>query len=80
MWSGSENDVTPAESAHGYKSLAMHAPGDDFPVYDDMRKHVIDKGLVQEMDQMLVQFYIVAVCMQLFLLLKEQNLLKKYMV
>ena len=23
----------------------MHAPGDDFPVYDDMRKYVIDKGL-----------------------------------
>ena len=45
-WSGSENDVTPAgDAAHGYKSLAMHAPGDDFPVYDDMRKYVIDKGL-----------------------------------
>jgi|TARA_B100000524_G_scaffold342129_1_gene236860 branched-chain amino acid transport system substrate-binding protein len=45
-WSGSENDVLPAgEAAHGYKSLAMHAPGDDFPVYDDMRKYVIDKGL-----------------------------------
>ena len=44
-WSGSENDVTPAgDAAHGYKSLAMHAPGDDFPVYDDMRKYVIDKG------------------------------------
>tara|TARA_B100001250_G_C19712278_1_gene749768 strand:- start:601 stop:1218 length:618 start_codon:yes stop_codon:yes gene_type:complete len=45
-WSGSENDVIPAgDAAHGYKSLAMHAPGDNFPVYDDMRKHVIDKGL-----------------------------------
>ena len=45
-WAGSENDVLPAgEAAHGYKSLAMHAPGDNFPVYDDMRKYVIDKGL-----------------------------------
>ncbi|MDG2356217.1 MAG: ABC transporter substrate-binding protein [Paracoccaceae bacterium] len=45
-WSGSENDVIPAgDAAHGYKSLAMHAPGDNFPVYDDMRKYVIDKGL-----------------------------------
>ncbi len=45
-WSGSENDVRPAgEGAHGYKSLAMHGTGRDYPVYDDMQEYVIDKGL-----------------------------------
>jgi len=32
-WSGSENDVTPAgAAANGYKSLAMHGTGMDYPV------------------------------------------------
>lgn len=44
-WSGSENDVLPAgEGAHGYKSLAMHGTGMDYPVYADMKKYVIDAG------------------------------------
>lgn len=44
-WSGSENDVTPAgEGAHGYKSLAMHGTGMDYPVYADLKKYVIDAG------------------------------------
>ncbi len=44
-WSGSENDVRPAgDAANGYKALAMHSVGDDFPVYDDLRKHVVDTG------------------------------------
>ena len=44
-WSGSENDVLPAgEGAHGYKSLAMHGTGMDYPVYADMKKFVIDAG------------------------------------
>jgi len=45
-WSGSEGDVLPAgEAVHGYKSLAMHNTGSDFPIYADLKKHVYDKGL-----------------------------------
>ena len=44
-WSGSENDVLPAgDGANGYKSLNMHNIGMDFPVYDDLKKHVYDAG------------------------------------
>ncbi len=44
-WSASENDVLPAgDSANGYKAIAMHGVGDDFPIYEDMRKHVLDAG------------------------------------
>jgi len=44
-WSGSENDVLPAgEGAHGYKSLAMHGTGMDYPVYADLKKYVHDAG------------------------------------
>ena len=45
-WSGSEGDVLPAgNGANGYKSLAMHNTGSDFPIYADLKKHVYDKGL-----------------------------------
>ncbi|SPH24179.1 hypothetical protein DEA8626_03228 [Defluviimonas aquaemixtae] len=44
-WSGSENDVLPAgDGANGYKSLAMHGTGMDYPVYEDIQKYVIDAG------------------------------------
>ena len=44
-WSGSENDVTPVGAkANGYKALTFHAVGSDFPVFDDIKKHVIDTG------------------------------------
>ena len=44
-WSGSENDVLPVgDGANGYKSLAMHGTGMDYPVYDDLKKYVIDAG------------------------------------
>ena len=44
-WSGSENDVVPAgDGANGYKSLAMHGTGMDYPVYTDMKKYVLDAG------------------------------------
>jgi branched-chain amino acid transport system substrate-binding protein len=44
-WSGSENDVEPVgDAANGYKALAMHAVGDDFPVFADIRKYVVDTG------------------------------------
>jgi branched-chain amino acid transport system substrate-binding protein len=44
-WSGSENDVLPAgEKANGYKSLTFHNLGDDFPIFDDLRKYVVDSG------------------------------------
>ena len=45
-WSGSENDVHPAgEGAHGYKALALHGVGSDYPIYDDLQEHVVDAGL-----------------------------------
>ncbi|MCC5972238.1 MAG: ABC transporter substrate-binding protein [Pararhodobacter sp.] len=45
-WSGSEQDVIPAGAgAHGYRSLAMHGTGRDYPIYDDMQQYVIDPGL-----------------------------------
>jgi branched-chain amino acid transport system substrate-binding protein len=44
-WSASENDVIPAgEGANGYKAINFHGVGDDFPIYDDLRKHVVDAG------------------------------------
>ena len=44
-WSGSENDVGPAgDGATGYKSIAFHAPGTDFPMFDDLKKYVVDAG------------------------------------
>ena len=44
-WSGSENDVVPAGmAANGYKSLAMHAPGSDYGIYDQLKQHIYDKG------------------------------------
>ena len=44
-WSGSENDVKPAGgAADGYKALTFHNLGDDYPVYDDLRKYVVDAG------------------------------------
>jgi branched-chain amino acid transport system substrate-binding protein len=45
-WSASENDVIPAgDAADGYKAITFHGVGDDFPIYDDIRAHVVDKGL-----------------------------------
>ncbi len=45
-WSGSENDVLPAgEGADGYKALTFHNLGDNYPLYDDLKSYVYDKGL-----------------------------------
>ncbi|MGB8624495.1 MAG: ABC transporter substrate-binding protein [Paracoccaceae bacterium] len=45
-WSGSENDVKPAgDAADGYLALNMHNIGSDYPVYDDLKQYVYDKGL-----------------------------------
>ena len=44
-WSGSENDVAPAgDNANGYTTVSFHGTGADYPVYDDMKKYVIDAG------------------------------------
>ncbi len=44
-WSGSENDVLPAGAgADGYKALTFHNLGDDYPVYADLKKYVVDAG------------------------------------
>ena len=45
-WSGAEADVGPAgERAHGYKALALHAPGTDYPLFDDIKTYVHNRGL-----------------------------------
>ena len=45
-WSGAEHDVTPAgAAANGYKAVTFHNVGSDFPVFDDVQKYVVDKGL-----------------------------------
>jgi branched-chain amino acid transport system substrate-binding protein len=44
-WSGSENDVRPSgDKANGYKALTFHNVGDDFPVFADIQKYVVDTG------------------------------------
>lgn len=44
-WSGSDIDVLPiGAKADGYKSLAFHGVGTDYPLYDDMQKYVIEPG------------------------------------
>ena len=45
-WSGAEIDVLPAgDKANGYKAMALTAVGNDFPVFDDIQKYVVDAGL-----------------------------------
>ncbi len=44
-WSASENDLLPAgDGAHGYKAIAFHGVGNEFPIYADLKKHVVGKG------------------------------------
>ncbi|MEO1709510.1 MAG: ABC transporter substrate-binding protein [Pseudomonadota bacterium] len=44
-WSGSEGDVIPAgPGAKGYKAVSFHGAGTDFPVMQDIKKFVHDKG------------------------------------
>ena len=44
-WSGAQHDVLPAgEAANGYKAVTFHAVGDDYPVFDDIKKYVVDAG------------------------------------
>ncbi|MEL7278700.1 MAG: ABC transporter permease, partial [Pseudomonadota bacterium] len=41
-----ENDVLPVgDGADGYKAVTFHNVGSDFPVFDDIQEHVVDKGL-----------------------------------
>ncbi len=45
-WSGAEHDVMSAGAkADGYKAVTFHNVGRDFPVFDDIKTHVVDKGL-----------------------------------
>ncbi|MEK0164838.1 ABC transporter substrate-binding protein [Phaeobacter sp. JH20_36] len=45
-WSGAEHDVMAAgDKANGYKAVTFHGVGRDFPVFDDIQTHVVDKGL-----------------------------------
>jgi branched-chain amino acid transport system substrate-binding protein len=44
-WSGSEDDTRPAGGgSKGYLSLNFSGIGTDFPIIQDIKKHVVDKG------------------------------------
>lgn len=44
-WAGGDDDARGgAEGAKGYKSLNFHQAGTNFPVIQDIMKHVVDKG------------------------------------
>lgn len=44
-WAGGDDDARGgAEQAKGYKALNFHQSGPDFPVLQDIKKHVVDKG------------------------------------
>ncbi len=44
-WSAAEPDVIPAgEAANGYIGTTFRMPGTDFPVYQDLKTYVFDKG------------------------------------
>jgi len=44
-WSGAEPDVAPAgDQSTGYKALMLQHPAGLFPVHNDLKKHVVDKG------------------------------------
>ncbi len=44
-WSGAEIDVLPAgDGANGYKAIAFHNVGSDFPIFNDIQKYVLDAG------------------------------------
>ncbi len=45
-WSGSENDVLPVgDGANGYKALTLANPGGDYPIFEDLKTYVYDKGM-----------------------------------
>lgn len=44
-WAGSENDVKPVGAAsNGYKAVTFHNVGADYPIYADLKTHVLDAG------------------------------------
>ena len=44
-WSGGDHDVEPAgDAANGYKAVTFHGVGDDYPVFGDINKYVVDAG------------------------------------
>jgi branched-chain amino acid transport system substrate-binding protein len=60
-WSGAEEDVLPAgEAAKGYISAAFHPSGTEFPVIQDILKHVYGagkKGAVDDTKRIGQQYY-----------------------
>lgn len=44
-WAASENDVLPSGAgSHGYKAVAFHGVGNDYPIHGDMQKYVVGRG------------------------------------
>lgn len=46
FWAGGDDDARAGgDEAKGYKTIAFHAAGANFPVMQDILRHVVDKGL-----------------------------------
>jgi branched-chain amino acid transport system substrate-binding protein len=47
-WAGGDDDARAGgDQAKGYKSISLHASGANFPVIQDIQKHVVEKGKSQ---------------------------------
>jgi branched-chain amino acid transport system substrate-binding protein len=45
IWSSSEDDVIPAgEAAKGYLAVTTYPAGTDFPIHQNLKKYILDKG------------------------------------
>jgi branched-chain amino acid transport system substrate-binding protein len=54
-WAGDDGDAKAGDNKPGYKALAFHAGGKDFPVIKDIEKHVVAKGLSKAKPEQLGQ-------------------------
>ncbi|MCH8503594.1 MAG: ABC transporter substrate-binding protein [Ectothiorhodospiraceae bacterium] len=46
IYAAQDDAVEPAgRSAVGYKAVTFHGPGADYPIYDDLKQYVYDRGL-----------------------------------
>ncbi len=45
IWSSSEDDVIPAgAAAHGYLAVTTYPAGTNFPIHQELKKYILDKG------------------------------------
>ena len=78
-WSGSENDVLPAEN--GYVAATFHAPGAGTKLHSEIKKHVYDKGLGSgDLDRIGEVLYIRGMLNHLFVVEAIRNAQKHFNV